>query len=101
MPATPSPVALLASGTSVERMLAWLTEHHAALAGLPLLSTADFAAHLRADPRTCAMEVCELNGLADCGGVQLAERVLAGEVSAVLFFVDEAAALTTTPDLRL
>jgi YegS/Rv2252/BmrU family lipid kinase len=27
--------------------------------------------------------------------------VLAGEVAAVLFFVDEAAALTTTPDLRL
>jgi len=97
----PSPVALLASGTRVETMLAWLDKHHASLAGLPLLSTADFAAHLRADPRTCDLQVSELNALADCGDIQLAERVLAGEVSAVLFFVDEAAALTTPPDLRL
>lgn len=96
-----SPVALLASGSRVETMLVWLAKHHAVLAGLPLLSTADFAEHLRADPRIRDLEVSELNALADCGDIQLAERVLAGEVSAVLFFVDEAAAPTTTPDLRL
>ena len=90
----------VSSGTRVETMLAWLAKHHAALAGLPLLSTADFTAHLRADPRTCDLEVRALNALANCGDIQLAERVLAGEVSAVLFCVDEAAALTTAPDLR-
>ncbi|MFM7734344.1 MAG: diacylglycerol kinase family protein [Cyanobium sp.] len=97
----PSPVALLASGSRVETMLAWLDKHHASLAGVPLLSTADFSAHLRADRRTSHLQVSELNALADCGDIQLAERVLAGEVSAVVFFVDDAAALTTTPDLRL
>lgn len=97
----PSPVALLASGPRVETLLAWLGKHGASLADVPLLSTADVAVRLRADPRTAHLEVTAFNALADCGDIQLAERVLAGEVAAVLCFVDEATALTTPPDLRL
>jgi YegS/Rv2252/BmrU family lipid kinase len=81
-------------------MLSWLDRNGVSLVGLSLLTTADFAELLERDPRTAHLEVTAVNALADCGDIQLAERVLAGEVAAVLFFIEAAAAFTATPDLR-
>lgn len=96
-----SSVAILVNGSGGEEMLAWLSTHGMSLSGLPLLSTADFAEIVRRDPGTSHLQVTALNALADCGDIQLAERVLAGEVAAVLFFSDEETAYPATPDLRL
>lgn len=94
-------IALLTSAGSNERLLGWLEQHQVLLEGFPLLAPAELALALAEDQRSSGLKVSPLASLAAGGDIQMAERVLAGAVGAVLFFVDPATTLATTPDLRL
>ncbi len=92
---------LLASASRVEALLHWLDRHGPFLASFPLLATADLARRLQADPRTAALQVTTLAALAAGGDIQVAARVLAGEVAAVIAFLDPEAPPGAAPDARL
>ncbi|MBC1259918.1 lipid kinase [Synechococcus sp. BSF8S] len=94
-------IVLLADGNGTPRLLDWLDHHQPLLDGFPLLAPAELAGDLARDERTAGLKLTPEGGLAAGGDIQLAERILSGAVSAVLFFVDPATALAGTPDLRL
>ncbi len=97
----PNALALLAGDDQLGTLISWLARHQASLAGFPLLAPAELADVLARDGRTASLVVSPLAPLAAGGDIQLAERVLSGEVSAVLFFVNPAAPPGGTPDLNL
>ena len=92
---------LLASVSRVELLLDWLDRQAPAVAVFPLLATADLARRLREDPRTEALPVTALRALDDGGDIEIASRVLAGEVALVVAFLDPLAPSGATPDARL
>jgi YegS/Rv2252/BmrU family lipid kinase len=92
---------LLASASRVEALLHWLDRHAPFLAGFPLLATAELARRLQDDPRTMALRLTVLPSLADGGDIQVAARVLAGEVAAVIALLDPEASPGAVPDARL
>ncbi|MCT0217646.1 NAD(+)/NADH kinase [Synechococcus sp. CS-1329] len=94
-------IALLAGAEGHERLLNWLDQHRVLLEGFPLLAPAELAQTLAEDPYACSLVVSPLAALAAGGDIQLAGRILAGSVGAVLFFVDPATAPEASPDLRL
>jgi diacylglycerol kinase (ATP) len=94
-------LALLASESRVEPLLAWLQRKALAIAGLPLLVTADLAQRLQDDPRTAQLPFQTLDSLAEGGDIQLAARVLAGEVALVVACIDPQAPPGASPDARL
>ena len=58
---------LLASETRREALLDWLDRQALAVAGFPLLATAELAERLRSDPRTAQLPVMALDALAAGG----------------------------------
>ena len=92
---------LLASETRREALLDWLDRQALAVAGFPLLATAELAERLRSDPRTAQLPVMALDALTAGGDIQVAARLLAGEVAAVIAFLDPEAPAGAPPDSRL
>ncbi len=94
-------LALLASAPRIEALIHWLDRHAAFVAGLPLVATAELAQALLADPRTAGLPVAVLAPLAAGGDIQLAARLLDGDVAAVVAFLDPQEPPGTPPDARL
>ncbi|MDM7937468.1 MAG: diacylglycerol kinase family protein [Cyanobium sp. CZS 48M] len=92
---------LLASESRFEALIDWLDRQALAVAAFPLLATAELAGRLRRDPRTAQLPVMALEGLAEGGDIQLAVRVLDGEVALVVAFLEPDASAVTPPDARL
>ncbi|MDM7951820.1 MAG: diacylglycerol kinase family protein [Cyanobium sp. CZS 25K] len=92
---------LLASASRIEALLDWLDRQTLAIAGFPLLANAELAARLRSDPRTAQLPVVALEALAEGGDIQVAARVLAGDVALVVAFLDPQAPPGTPPDGQL
>ncbi len=94
-------LALLASASRREALLDWLDRQSLALAGFPLLASAELAEGLRGDPRTAQLRVTPLTALVEGGDIQVAAAVLAGDVDLVVAFLDPAAPAGTAPDAGL
>jgi len=92
---------LLASASRAEALLQWLDRQLPFVAGLPLVTTADLADRLQADPRTMDLPLRVLPSLADGGDIQVASQVLTGGVAAVIAFLDPLDPPGTPPDARL
>jgi diacylglycerol kinase (ATP) len=97
----PHTLALLASESRVEALLAWLDRKALAIAGFPLLVTADLGRRLREDPRTAHLGFKTLGSLAEGGDIELAAQVLAGEVTLVVACLDPQEPPGASPDVRL
>ncbi|WP_255380893.1 diacylglycerol kinase family protein [Synechococcus sp. 1G10] len=94
-------LALLASSSRVDELLDWLARQTPSLAGLPLLTTAELAQRLRADSRTAQLPAKALEAVDAGGDVQLAARVLTGEVALVVAFLEPGSSAGTPPDAQL
>ncbi|WP_411867550.1 diacylglycerol kinase family protein [Vulcanococcus limneticus] len=92
---------LLASPSRTEVLRQWLDRQMAFVAGFPLVTTADLAQRLQADPRTRAMPLRVLPSLAAGGDIQVAAEVLGGDVAAVVAFLDPQDPAGTPPDARV
>lgn len=92
---------LLASESRLEALLDWLDRQALAIAGFPLLATSELAGRIRSDPRTARLPVMAPEALAEGGDIQVAARLLAGEVAAVIAFLDPEAPPGSAPDSRL
>lgn len=92
---------LLATASRTEVLRQWLDRQLAFIAGFPLVTTAELAQLLRADPRTRALPLRVLASLADGGDIQAAAEVLGGAVAAVVAFLDPEDPGGTPPDARL
>jgi methylglyoxal synthase len=92
---------LLASESRLEALLDWLDRQALAIAGFPLLATSELAGRIRSDPRTARLPVIAPEALAEGGDIQVAARLLAGEVAAVIAFLDPEAPPGSAPDSRL
>jgi diacylglycerol kinase (ATP) len=94
-------LALLASESRLEPLLDWLDRQALALAGIPLIVTAELAWRLQDSPRTTLRPCTVLEALDTGGDIQLANRVLAGDVALVVACLDPQASPDSSPDVRL
>ena len=92
---------LLASASRTEALRQWLDRQMAFVAGFPLVTTADLAQRLQADPRTRALPLRVLPSLAAGGDIQVAAEVLGGDVAAVVAFLDAEDPTGRPPDARV
>jgi YegS/Rv2252/BmrU family lipid kinase len=94
-------LALLAHPSELDALLTWVGQYKPALAAFEIITTPELARAFQLDGRTASMELAELRPLEAGGDIELAGRVLAAEVAAIIFFVDAEALVQTTPDLPL
>jgi diacylglycerol kinase (ATP) len=92
---------LLANPARSEALALWLERQAGLLTGLPLLTTAELAARLQADLPALGSQLDELPALADGGDIVAAACVLAGEVAAVIAFLDTEEPIGMAPDRDL
>jgi YegS/Rv2252/BmrU family lipid kinase len=95
----PSPIAMLAAPTRVEALCDWVRRNRGTLQGFELLITADVAEGLRAQPITQEMKCCPVSPLRAGGDLEIAARILRGEVVGLIAFLDPDALRTGAPDL--
>jgi len=94
-------LALLAHPSQVEALITWVSQYKPALAAFEILTTPELATAFRFDVRTASLALEELKPLEAGGDIELAARVLAADLTAIIFFVDAEVFVSATPDLPL
>ncbi|MCT0199534.1 YegS/Rv2252/BmrU family lipid kinase [Synechococcus sp. CS-1325] len=94
-------LALLAHPSELEALLTWVGQYKPALAAFQVITTPELARSFRLDGRTASLELAELKPLEAGGDIELAARVMAAELSAIIYFVSAEAFLHATADLLL
>ncbi|MEB3321758.1 MAG: lipid kinase, partial [Synechococcaceae cyanobacterium] len=94
----PSPIALLAAPSRLGGLADWVGRHHDTLVGFELLVNAELADRLRSRPDTGGMRIDVVPPLADGGEIEVAARILRGEVVGLIAFLDPRTLGSAPPD---
>ncbi|NQV10843.1 MAG: YegS/Rv2252/BmrU family lipid kinase [Cyanobacteria bacterium] len=92
---------LLAHPSQLEALLAWMDQYKPAITAFELLTTPELAQVFRQDPRTASLEATELRPLKTGGDIELAGKVLAAEVAAIIFFPEIGGTVQLASELPL
>jgi YegS/Rv2252/BmrU family lipid kinase len=84
----PSAIALVSTPSRLASLRDWVSQHHAGLGGFGLLATGELARSLEQHPATGGLAVSALADLDEGGEIELAARVLQGELIGVICFVE-------------
>lgn len=97
-----STLALLAHPSQVDLLIEWLAIHRPRLRDLALLAPADLVQPLRDRLGNPAdLDLTALPEIEAGGDITLAAKTLAGEVAAIIFFMDPELALAPAPNLSM
>lgn len=97
----PNTLALLAHPSKVTALVDWLYKNQKVLNHFKIRTTADIAGPIETGWSTASLNLTEVRSPDQGGDIEVAAQVLAGEIAAVLFYVDPQALNTSYPSFEL
>ncbi|NJL47988.1 MAG: YegS/Rv2252/BmrU family lipid kinase [Leptolyngbyaceae cyanobacterium SM2_5_2] len=97
----PSTLAILAHSTQVEHLMAWLSQHQEVLTHFQIIAPAEIAQRIQQGGSLAKIDLIPLTDSEAGGDITLAAKILAGELTGVLFFADPQALMTASPSFSV
>ncbi len=97
----PSTLAVLAHPTQTERLMAWLAQNQSVLTHFQLFAPAEIATRLQQERGRAGIKLISLASSEEGSDIVLAAKILAGELTGVLFFADPHGLAIHSPSFSL
>jgi YegS/Rv2252/BmrU family lipid kinase len=97
----PSTLAVLAHPTQVDHVLTWLSTHQRVLTHFQIVAPAEMAQGIERGWDLSRIDLVRLKDSSQGGDIELAARILAGDVAGVIFFTEPEAIATAFPNFPL